>query len=158
MTEWIVSVFSTVLIVAIISVVLPEGKLFGFVKPFISLIVVLIIVAPIVNADGITESFTATDSAVETDGNFLEYVALSKIDFYCENCIKIAENNGINGCEIKIQYTVDEDGALKIHGAKINLQNAVITSDSEHIVILQTVKRQICAYLNVEETGATFYE
>ena len=42
MSEWVFSVFSAVIIVAIITVLLPDGRLSKFVKPFISLIVVMI--------------------------------------------------------------------------------------------------------------------
>ena len=142
-----------------IAIILPEGRLAKFVKPFVSLVVVLIIVSPIVNFDGINEDFIiASENSVETDADFLNYIARSKIDLYTENCIKIAKKNGISGSTAHIKYTVNENTALKIDGVTINLQNAVISSDSEHIVILQTLKKEISEYLNLRETEVEFYE
>ena len=159
MSEWVFSVFSAVIIVAIITVLLPDGRLSKFVKPFISLIVVMIIVSPIVNTEGFLNNITEKSNFItETDSGFLDYVARAKIDLYTENCIKTAEKNGINGCEVLIKYSVNENGALKIDGVSVNLKNAVITSESPHIVILQSVKKDISGYLGIDETGVEFYE
>lgn len=159
MTGWIFSVFSAVIIVSVISIVLPDGRTSKFVKPFISLVLILIIVSPIVKSDTALDGiFNASENVLETDADFLEYIAASKIDFYTKNCIKTAEKNGIIGSDILIKYNIDKQGTINIYGVSVNLQNAVISSESEHIVILQSLKKEISDYLKIEESGVEFYE
>lgn len=159
MSGWLISVFTAVFVVSVLSILLPEGRLSKFVKPLISLVVIIIIIAPIVNSGGYDlQSLTTGGRDVKVDADFLEYISRSKIDAYRENCVKIAEKNSINGSEILIQYTVDDNFAINIYGVSVNLKNAVITTDEEHIVILQRLKDDIAAYLKLKETEVNIYE
>ena len=120
---------------------------------------IIIIIAPIVNSDGYDlQALTTGGKEVNVDADFLEYISRSKIGVYTENCVKIAEKNGINGSEILIQYTVDDNFTINIYGVSVNLKNAVITSGEEHIVILQRLKDDIAAYLKLKETEVNIYE
>lgn len=159
MKEWLLSVFTAVLIVSVICIILPQGRLSKFVKPFVSMIVIIIILSPIINLNEDFESIMNFKTvAVETDTEFLNYIAKSKIDVYTENCKKTAQKNGINGSEILIEYNVEYDGAINIIWVSVNLQNAVITSENEHIVILQRLKKDLSEYLGIDETGVKIYE
>ncbi len=159
MKEWLLSVFTAVLIVSVIFIILPQGKLSKFVKPFVSMIVILIVLSPVINVDGnFGVDFDSESASVEIDTEFLNYIAKAKIDFYTENCIKTAQKNGINGSEILIEYNAAIDGAIIITGVSVNLKNAVISSESEHIVILQKLKRELSEYLGIDETGVKIYE
>ena len=159
MYNWILSVFGAVLIVTVIFIVLPEGRLSKFVKPFASITVLLIILSPIVNSDGFYEEISFENySAIETDVEFLDYITLSKIDNYTANCNKIAEKNGINGSDILIQYNQDETGKIKINSVKVNLKYAVISSENEHIVIMKNLKKDLSAYLGISENEVLIYE
>lgn len=159
MKEWLLSVFSVVLIVSLICILLPKGKLSKFAKPFISLIIIMIILTPILSVNEYFEKFIdVRDVSVEIDTEFLQYITISKIDLYTENCIKIAQKNGINGSEILIEYIDNNDSTVLITGVSVNLKNAVITSESEHIVILQRLKKELSEYLVIDETGVKIYE
>lgn len=159
MTEWLISVFTAAFVVSVLSILLPEGRLSKFVKPLISLVVIVIVIAPLTNSQEYTESFTKISNAeIKTNAEFLGYINRSKIDLYTKNCIKIAEKNGINGSEILIEYSIDEDFAIKISAVSINLQNAVISSNDEHIVILQRLSNEIGDYLGIGAAGVKFYE
>lgn len=159
MTWWILSVLSAVLIISVASLLLPEGKMAKFIRPFISVAVIIVIISPVADLNGFFNgSVFESDIAIETDVNFLRKTALSKIDLYSDNCVKIAEKNGIKGSTVLIEYNVDEDGALLILGAEINLKNAVISGEKEHIVILQRLKKDISEYLRIDETGVKISE
>ena len=160
MKAWLFGIFSVALIITLLSLILPEGKTAKFSKPFISLIAVIIIVSPFINIDdflsgNITFEYNKT---IGTDSEFLEYTTYAKIDKYRLNCVKIAEKNGISGSDIIIKYNVDENYEITITGAEINLKNAVISSDEEHIVILQRLENEISEYLNVDKAGIKIYE
>ncbi|MBO4251499.1 MAG: hypothetical protein J5911_02420 [Clostridia bacterium] len=159
MKSWILSVFSSVLLVSLLSLILPEGKITRFVKPFIFLSVITVILYPLSNIQKfLNEAVFDNNKIIETDKSFLMQITISKIDLYSANCIKIAENCGINGSEIKIEYNVSENYEPIINGVQINLENAVITAKDEHIVILQTLKKSISNYLRIDETGVKINE
>lgn len=159
MKEWLLSVFSAVLIVSLICLILPKGKLSKFAKPFISLIIILIILTPILNVNEFYENIMDINGvSVEIDTEFLQYITTSKIDFYTENCVKIAQKNGINGSDILIEYNVNNDSKVLVTGVSVSLKNAVITSENEHIVILQRLKEELSEYLGIDETGVKIYE
>ena len=159
MTGWLISVFTTVFVVSVLSILLPEGRLSKFAKPLISLVVIIIVIAPLTNSETYTESFTKISNAeIKTDADFLGYVNRSKIDLYTKNCVKIAEKNGINGSEILIEYNIDDDFAINIFAVSINLKNAVISSNDEHIVILQRLSNEIGDYLGIGAAGVKIYE
>lgn len=159
MLSWIISVFSAVTVITVVSLLLPDGKLAKFIKPFVSLILILLILSPITDIekyfyDG--EEFY--DSAITMDTDFLIKTTQAKIDKRKENCIKIAEKNGITGAIVIIEYSVDENYSPKINEVRINLQNAVISSESEHIVILQRLIKEISEYLSISEEGVKIVE
>ena len=158
MAVWISNVFSSVFLVTVICLLLPNGRLAKFVKPFISLILILIILSPVVNFNGLIDDVSAIKVSFDLDENFLLDTARAKIDKLQLNCVKIAESNGINGATVLIEYSVNENYEPEISEVKIYLQNAVITSESEHIVILQRLKKGIAEYLSITENWVKIYE
>ena len=94
----------------------------------------------------------------DLDENFLLNTARAKIDKLQLNCVKIAESNGINGATALIEYSVNENYEPEISEVKIYLQNAVITSESEHIDILQRLKKSVAEYLSITENLVKIYE
>ena len=158
MSTWIFNIFTSVFLISVISLLLPEGRLSKFVKPFMSFILIVIILSPIIDFKVTIENLNINNTTIKTDEAFLNTSIIAKIDNYEQNCIKLAQNIGINGASAVIEYSVDENYSLKIYGATINLQNAVISSESEHIVILQRLKREICGYLSLSEQGVKIIE
>lgn len=159
MTSWLLSVFSAVLFISVSALILPEGKMAKFIKPFISIAVILVVLAPISDISGFFDGTGLEDNRViETDKEFLNRIAISKIDLYSENCVKIAQKNGINGSTALIEYSIDENGQPVIYGVQINLENAVISAGYEHIVILQRLKQDVSEYLRIDETGVKISE
>lgn len=159
MVGWLLSVFSTVFIISVFSLLLPEGKMTKFVKPFISIAVIIVIISPIADIRGFIDGTVFNDNKIiETDKDFLNKITISKIDQYCDNCVKIAEKNGIKGSTAIIEYNVDENGQPIVYGAEINIKNAVISGDGEHIVILQRLKKDISEYLQIDEKGVKISE
>ena len=152
MKEWIISVISAVALITVISLLLPEGRLSKFVKPFISAVLILVIVSPIASAGGFSEYFSEGTADISVNDDFLDYINSAKIDVYRKNCVKIAQNLGINDCDAEIEYLMNDDKSVQIVGVKIYLQNAVITSEDEHIVIMQRLKNALSEYLSIDQT------
>ena len=159
MKEWVLGAISTVLIITVVSLILPEGKTAKFIKPFISMVLCLTVIAPIFNFNDFNSgNFTLDGAEISLNDDYLSFIVQSKIDFYTDYCIKIAEKNSINGAECKIEYITEDDYKITVKKVEINLQNAVITSDESHIVIVQRVKEQIREYLGLDDAGVVVYE
>ena len=159
MAGWLLSVFSAVMIVSLTSLLLPEGRLSKFVKPFVSLVIMFVVLSPIVNiGEFISGDAFENGTYIETDKDVLSRIASAKIEYYSENCVKIAEKNGIKNCTVQIEYNVNENMMPTVKGVSVNLKNAVISSDNEHIVILQRLKKEISEYLSIEESGVKINE
>ena len=158
MIAWIINVFISVFLITVITLLLPEGRLSKFVKPFISFILILIILTPVVNVRDFIDDLSSDKISFTLDENFLFDTVRAKIAKIEQNCIKIAEKNGINGAIVTIEYTVDENYEPKINGAKIYLQNTVINADEEHIVIMQGLVENVAEYLSVSTAGVKVYE
>lgn len=158
MIAWALNVFSSVFFTSVISFLLPNGKISKFVKPILSIIVLFIIVSPIVNYSEIFESVNQENNLqyIGFDQNFLNYVGESKIGIYREKCSEIAKKNGITGEDILIKYIIDDSGKLQILGVDINLKNAVISSEEEHIVILRRVVEEIGDLVGIDSSGVSY--
>lgn len=158
MIAWALNVFSSVFFTSVISFLLPSGKISKFVKPILSIIVLFIIISPIVNYNEIFESVNQENNLqyIGFDQNFLNYVGESKIGIYREKCSEIAKKNGITGEDILIKYIIDDSGKLQILGVDINLKNAVISSEEEHIVILRRVVEEIGDLVGIDSSGVSY--
>ena len=158
MITWALSVFSSVFFASVISFLLPSGKISKFVKPILSVIVLFVIISPIVNYSEIFESVNQETNLQDVfiDQNFLNSVGEYKIGIYREKCFEIAKKNGITGEDILIKYNIDDRGKLQILGVDINLKNAVISSEEEHIVILRRVAEEIGDVFGIESSGVSY--
>lgn len=153
MKIWVLSIIVVVFSLSVISLLLPTGKLGKFIKTIFSLVLIFVVIKPIV---GLREfDYNIKDIFVENEvviqDSYLEYVTNKKIIVYKNNCIQIMEKNGVYGGYVDLKYEIDNDCKILYKIVSLNLKNAVIKSDKEHIVIIETVKREIKSYLGLNE-------
>lgn len=151
MKEWIISVGAVILITAIASLILPEGKMGNYLKGIFAFIVILVILQPIFsirniepNLDGILDS-----NNVVLQDNYMDYVYDKKGQSISNNCTHILNKMGISDAEILIKFEKNDDYKNLIKNVQINLENAVIISDKEHIDIIEEIKIAISNFLNI---------
>ena len=109
MNDWILSLAIVILIIAIISLILPEGKMGKTVKGFFSLIIILIMIKPILNFNGDKLlNYQVNVNSNESQDQYLNYVFRQKATNYQNLCNKIAINNGINAMQTRIEYSVND--------------------------------------------------
>ena len=160
MKAWIVSIIAVVIITAIISLILPEGKTGKFIKSIFSLFIVFTIIKPMFYLKN--NEFKYEDifnqSEIELQFGFIEYVFQSKIDEYENNCIEILENSGVNNAFVEIIYSNDKETTIKIECVLINLENSVIISDKSHIDIIKEIKFNVANYLRISDDLVKIYE
>jgi len=153
MNSWLIGVVAIVFLISVLAIIIPEGRLGSFIKPFLSLTVVIVVFYPVFTGD--SGSFFSKDTAayrrIDYDEKYLSSMFDKKIENYQKNCVEILEKSGITNAPVKIKYNVKEDYSISIIKAFINLSDAVISSEKEHIDLLSEIKRDICDYLIIEE-------
>ena len=160
MKSWIISLGCIIIISALITMLLPEGKLGKFIKYYFSLIIMIVIIQPIskINNYNLNYDSIFNEKQINIQLDYLEYVTEKRINNHILDCKKIAENLGIRDVLIDINYNIDEKGEIILNKVYINLKNSVIISDKAHINIIVELKDSICDYLAIEEEQVVIYE
>lgn len=160
MKNWVLSVITTVFIISLIALILPSGKLSKHVKNTLSFIVVLVIVSPIINLKNIEVDF---EKLFEYDNvviqqEYIEYVNQEKIKILTDDCQKLIQKDGVDGARIVLNHILNENNVVIIQNITIYLENAVINSEKEHIVIIEKLKKTLSEYLKINEDMVIVYE
>lgn len=153
MKTWVLSIVIIVFSISVISLIFPTGKLGKFIKAIFSFVLIFVVLKPAVeikNFDYNIEDVFNKNEVVIQD-LYLEYINDKKIEGYKNNCIKLMEKSGVYNADIIFKYEIDKYGKFVFKIVSLNLENAVINSDKEHIVIIETVKSEIKRYLNLNE-------
>lgn len=137
MKEYILSIAGAVMLSAVVSMILPEGKMGKFVKGGLKLVVLVVLVSPFVSffSGG---SFDFSDGGkLKTDGGYLEKsVSLmadaDERDVY--NLIK--ENFGVESV-VRVEYSSEEFPSRK--KISVIVVNFGIYGEDEHIDIIDKI-------------------
>lgn len=156
MKEWIVSIGVVVIILSIISLLIPDGKMGKYVKCVFSLLIVFVVLKPIVFIGEGDQIFTNDYDGVQVETTYqeeyLSYIKQKKIYELEKNCEKLMENHTIFNSKIKVVCQNDSLLDFSIKKVEINLQNAVIKSNKEHIDIIEEAVNSLAEYLDVSKT------
>ena len=160
MKQWLINIVVAVIITAILSLIVPDGKMGKFIKSFFGFFIMLIILTPIIKFDFSTLDYEVVFNSnnIYVQNEFIEYSTDKKISFYEDNCEEIAKNCGVSNAKVDILYEISVDGDLEIKSVILNLQNAEFISDKEHIDIIVECKKMIVNYLNITTDLVVFYE
>lgn len=153
MKTWVLSIVIVVFSISVISLIFPTGKLGKFIKAIFSFVLIFVVLKPVVgikNFDyNIEDVFNKNEVVIQN--LYLEYINDKKIEVYRNNCIKLMEKSGVYNANIDFEYEIAKYGKFLFKIVSLNLENAVINSDKEHIVIIETLKSEIKRYLNLNE-------
>ncbi len=157
MSGWILSIGLTTVILAVLNMVLPSGKIGKFITSLFPLVLLLVVIKPIFNVDfdSITQNLTNSEYNVEYQTEYLNSVINRKKEQCYENCKSILKLYYVENAEIKIEFK-DKENSFEIKKVEINLQNAVIKSQDGHIDI-NRIKLEIAVNLSIEEEAVKIY-
>ena len=160
MKEWIISIIAIIILTTILNLILPNSKLKGIIKCCFSLVSILVVLQPILSLNISELNFTSVFNGNEIvlQENYLNYVNNEKINNYTQNCISLLDDLGINGAEVIIQTSLNDDFDIKFEKVQVNLKNSVLISDKEHIDIIEDIKKTLSDYLKIEEKLVVIYE
>ncbi len=157
MNSWVLSIGLTTVILAVLNMILPSGKIGKFITSLFPLIVLLVVIKPIFNIDlnNIDKYFNESEYKVEYQTDYLNSIMSRKKQEIVNNCSNILKLNKIENADIKIEF-IDGENSLSIKKVNINLQNAVIKTEDGHIDI-NRIKLEIAYSLTVDEKAVSIY-
>ena len=158
--SWVISVVSCVILTIIITFVTPEGRLGKVIKCVFSIVVSLVILQPITyvfdNEFDYVFSDVTLDNLIQTD--YLDYVFDVKIKSLKSQAKLVAENNGITNAEFEIILDDQNNLQFLIKEFRVYLDKAVISSNKEHIDIIESLKNDLSKNLSIETDKVIIYE
>jgi len=160
MKIWLLNVSVTILVTTITGLILSKGKTATFVKCLFSVLTLLIIVKPIVNlksGDFNMKNFIYQDNIL-IENDFIEYAFNNQNALKEEQIKERLYTLGIENAEIEIFYEIENDYDISYKKIHVNLKNAVIKGDKEHIVIIEDIKSCIAQFLLVDKDILVIYE
>lgn len=158
MKNWIISIGIIIVILSILTIIFPSNKLGKFSKGIFSLIAILVIIKPIVNFSNNNYNIGYIDSSeIVIQNEFIDYINFCKISNLKSKCEMILNNYQISNVNIDIIYENLENNLI-IKKCVINLSNAVINSDKEHIHIIEESRKTISKLLSIDESKVIYEE
>ena len=162
MKEWILSVSVTVLICGLIFLILPKSKVSKAIKTVASFVTVFAVIQPLVGldvSDLISESVFGRGEIVVQE-EYLDYTGRLRESILRKRIVDNLEKTGIKLNEENIYIISDclSEKGFFVEGAEINLKNAVIITENEHIDIKEEVKTVACEVLGVTSDRVKIYE
>ena len=160
--SWLISIFAVAVILEIVLIILPSGKTGKYIKGIFLLVFTLVILQPIVGVkdklNDYRSSVNENSSQIYFQDKYLDYVTDVFVDDKTNCCKLLLEECGIKGSEVEIEYIRSNGVEYKIQNVRINLKNAVIIGEDEHINIIEKAKRNLCEYLEVKDEVIIFCE
>ncbi|MBQ8426622.1 MAG: hypothetical protein IJX16_02545 [Clostridia bacterium] len=159
MKEWIFSIGATVLLVSIITLILPDGKIGKFIKSIFSILILMVTIKPLISIDKSNINYESIFDVVDikVQENYINYTFEERKKSYEYSCQEILIDLGIENAIVEIIYE-NSNMEFKILSVKINLINSVIKSYKEHIFIIEEIKKEITSYLNIDDSILVIYE
>ncbi len=153
MGEWIKQICAVVLVIMVIILILPDGKMGKYVKGLTPLVLSFVIISPLLNISefDISAILNGEQTNIEYQEDFLSTVLSNKIRQEEKELMKLIENLGIKEGQVQIEYIKQEQMDYQIQKVKVNLEKAVINSDSSNIDIIEDIKNTCSNYLSIDK-------
>lgn len=159
MKEWIFSIIVSVLITTIISIICPEGRLGQIIKCIFSIVLVLIVIKPVLNTNK-SDTLSINNEFIVEQGiskDYLIYIYDIKSSALSTKCEDLLTENGFKNSNVIINYSIEENYEFNIQNVNVNLSQAVISSNREHIVVIEEIKSLLSEQLNVIKDKVNVY-
>ncbi len=152
MSTWVINVGTVIVITTVAGFLVPDGKLGKYVKGIFSLLVLLVMIKPIfsINIDEIEFSDLFSGKEISYQEDYLDYI-YSKNNANCQEKVNnLLKNISVENADVKIYHLITNDYEFQISKVTINLKNAVINSDKEHIDIIDEIKKSVSNSLSID--------
>lgn len=155
--EWLITLVSVVLVSYIAKILLPNGKLKGFVSFIMALFLTLAIIKPISNLKFVEiDDLFDEKIEIELDQGYLEFTSAYRERYYLLMANVRLKSYGIN--LQKANFIFDEESSgVPLKKVEINFEDLVINSNSEHINISLILKKELAECFLLSEESIVLY-
>lgn len=153
---WVLSIVGVVIITAIVEIILPEGNLNKYIKGFLVIFTVFIMISPITNIS-IDNIFSDNKYEISLDDTFLEEINEEKADEYNLIIKNKLLSSGYDGVEVEVAI-VNNGGMLKINTIFVDLSKVVLNGKIENIDIYNNIKNIIRSVVDINLEDIVFNE
>lgn len=159
-SNWLISIMSVAIGGVLVNLLLPNGKLNGFIKAIFGFLSVTVIISPlpkILNKQIQFNDILYNESATNIDQDYVDS-SIKKIITSLEDSCKIElKNKGFDNVVVAISYII-EDYVYDIKKITLNIKNLVINSNTVHINKYTEMKQIVISHLGVSDVEVEFYE
>jgi len=153
MSSYILSVCGAVIISALVSIIMPEGKTGKFINGIVKIACVLIMVSPIISwvykLKG-EKSQSVNNIKVDIDDDFLNYFNNVKAEELEKDIKKIIENQYDIEVFVEIDWQIS-NYAFTLKKVLINIKNFGIYKKDEHIIIIEQIQTIVSDKLKIDK-------
>jgi stage III sporulation protein AF len=155
-SSWVISIVGIVIVSVLVEIILPEGNINKYIKGFLAIFTVFVMVKPIVNISAI-DIIGESDYEISLDNTFLEEINETKAMHYALMTEGKLKQNGYD--KIGVDICVDkQENQLKIMTIIVDLRKVVINNKNENIDIYNNIKNIIKSVVEIDSEDIIFNE
>lgn len=160
MSAYILSICGAVILSALVTIIMPEGKIGKFINGVLKILCVFIMLVPLVNwvsdlkFEGKGEG---NETEVSLDEDYLDYFFGKQAESFSEELEKIVEKE----FSIKVLIVTDwecADYAFSVRKVQINIKDFGMNGNDEHIMIIEQLRTRVSEIANIDKEAVTVYE
>lgn len=160
MSAYILCICGAVMISALITIIMPEGKLGKFINGILKIFCVFVMLVPLVNwVSNLRYGDIKENSAVQVslDENFLGYFFQKRADVFSEDIRAFVEKE----FSVEVSVVTDwecADYAFSVRKVKINIKNFGMNGKGEHIMIIEQIRTRVSEIAKIDREVVEVYE
>lgn len=141
MKGWLISVVSMLIVITLLELLIPKGRLSPLIGSLFSVIFLIVVFYPLTGKISLPNilDWQEYDSTIEIDEDFLYYATEKSADKKKTKCLKKLNEYGINDLSFDIEYSKDDCGVCEIKAVTIFFDESVISGNTEHINIIEKI-------------------
>lgn len=159
-SAWLINILSVVVSGVLVDLLLPNGKLNGFIRAVFGFLAVTVIISPLpklLNKQININDMFYNSSATEINQDFVD-ANIKKLVTTLENSLEMELfEKGYENVVVKFSYIIEEYN-YTIQKVNLNIKNLVINSNGVHINKYTEMRQITCNFLGVSSMEVEFNE
>jgi len=156
---WIIGILAVVLLGTIIDLLMSEHKMGKYIRSIFAAVTILVIILPIpsIMQNGINfDNSFIIQNEWELDENFLTFATRVRLNALARGVEAQLASGGISGTEIRLEGSMQNQEVI-VYSARVNMQNASITTNITNIDKHSHVQGLVAGYLFIDRGLVTVY-
>ena len=159
-SKWLISIISVAVGGVLVDLMLPNGKLNGFIRAIFGFLSVTVIISPIpklLNKEINFNNIVYNQNATNINQDYVDASIKKIIISLEESCEKELSSKGFENVDVVISFII-EDYNYTIQKVTLNIKNLVINSNAVHINKYTEMEQIVRNHLNALDMEVVFNE